>query len=122
MPSSSGQNAQWYHFTAAGDHQQVGGLSMIGCLLSAATADFVNIGLCVTFDVAILYFMGIKSLLYLALGSLMGGGLHPMAGHLIAEHYMFLKVCLILPRLVDVSPYRTEQFLWRALLLLWLYF
>lgn len=55
------------------------------------TADFVNIGLCVTFDVAILYFMGIKSLLYLALGSLMGGGLHPMAGHLIAEHYMFLK-------------------------------
>ena len=59
---------------------------------AVATADFVNIGLCVTFDVTILYFLGIKSLLYLALGSLMGGGLHPMAGHLIAEHYMFLKV------------------------------
>ncbi len=58
----------------------------------AATADFVNIGLCVTFDAAILYCFGIKSLLYLALGSLLGGGLHPMAGHLIAEHYMFLKV------------------------------
>ena len=29
-------------------------------------------------------FLGIKSLVYLLAGSLLGGGLHPMAGHLIA--------------------------------------
>ena len=35
-------------------------------------------------DVGVLYFLGIKSLVYLLAGSLLGGGLHPMAGHLIA--------------------------------------
>ena len=44
--------------------------------------------------------MGFKSLMYLLIGVVLGGGLHPMAGHLIAEHYMFLKVsqhhCLVL--------------------------
>ena len=77
----------------AEQHCHGGVLSDTDAMLSfAATADYVNIGLVVAFDAVILYFCGIKSLLYLALGSLMGGGLHPMAGHLIAEHYMFLKV------------------------------
>ncbi|KAK9818336.1 hypothetical protein WJX72_010818 [[Myrmecia] bisecta] len=57
----------------------------------AGLADLVNIVLVVGFDVSVLYFWGIKSLVYLFLGSILGGGLHPMAGHLIAEHYMFLK-------------------------------
>jgi hypothetical protein len=35
-------------------------------------------------DAGVLYFWGIKSLVYLLAGSLLGGGLHPMAGHLIA--------------------------------------
>ena len=44
-----------------------------------------------TVDAAVLYFWGIKSLAYLLAGSLLGGGIHPMAGHLLAEHYMFAK-------------------------------
>lgn len=52
----------------------------------------VNVALVVGFDAGILYFMGFKSLMYLLIGVVLGGGLHPMAGHLIAEHYMFLKV------------------------------
>lgn len=42
-------------------------------------------------DVYVLYFWGVKSLVYLLAGSLLGGGLHPLAGHLMAEHYMFMK-------------------------------
>ena len=57
----------------------------------------VNLVLVLGFDAAVLYFWGAKALLYLVLGSLMGGGLHPMAGHLIAEHYMFCKVRGVLP-------------------------
>ena len=66
----------------------------------AGVADLVNIAVVIGFDLALLYFWGVKSVAYLLLGSLMGGGLHPIAGHLIAEHYMFLKVpALVLERL-----------------------
>ena len=44
------------------------------------------------FDAVMLYTCGWKALAYLLIGTVMGGGLHPMAGHLIAEHYMFAKV------------------------------
>ena len=60
--------------------------------IHAGTADVVNVALVVGFDAGILYFMGFKALMYLLVGVVLGGGLHPMAGHLIAEHYMFLKV------------------------------
>ncbi|KAI7840390.1 hypothetical protein COHA_005891 [Chlorella ohadii] len=53
--------------------------------------DFVNWAMVIGVDVAVLYFWGVKSLVYLLAGSLLGGGLHPMAGHLIAEHYMFCR-------------------------------
>jgi sphingolipid delta-4 desaturase len=56
-----------------------------------ATADVVNAVVVLAFDAAVLYTCGLKSLLYLAFGSWWGGGLHPMAGHLIAEHYSFYK-------------------------------
>ena len=58
----------------------------------AGLADLVNIAAVVVFDVFVLYFWGIKSLAYLFCGNILGGGLHPMAGHLIAEHYTFAKV------------------------------
>ncbi len=58
----------------------------------ADQADFLLLGLVLGFDAAVVYFWGVKAIMYLLLGSLLGGGLHPMAGHLIAEHYMFLKV------------------------------
>ena len=52
----------------------------------------VNIAVVLGFDAAVLYFCGFKALIYLLLGTVMGGGMHPMAGHLISEHYMFIKV------------------------------
>ena len=42
------------------------------------------------FDVAIAYFFGWKSLFYLLMGSIMGGSLHPISGHFIAEHFEFI--------------------------------
>ncbi|XP_010339212.1 sphingolipid delta(4)-desaturase DES1 [Saimiri boliviensis] len=45
----------------------------------------------VTFNILIYYFLGIKSLVYMLAASLLGLGLHPISGHFIAEHYMFLK-------------------------------
>jgi len=58
----------------------------------AGAADLVNLAVVLGFDAAVLYLAGAKALAYLLLGTLLGGGLHPMAGHLIAEHYMFLTV------------------------------
>jgi sphingolipid delta-4 desaturase len=45
----------------------------------------------IVFDYAIFHFFGIKSLCYMWLGLLLGLGLHPIAGHFIAEHYVFIK-------------------------------
>jgi len=55
------------------------------------SGDVVNWGLVMSCNAAILYFWGLKSLVYLFAGSILGGGLHPLAGHLIAEHYQFEK-------------------------------
>jgi sphingolipid delta-4 desaturase len=54
-------------------------------------ADLVNIAVVLAFDAAVVYTCGFKSIIYLLLGTVFGGGLHPMAGHLISEHYMFVK-------------------------------
>lgn len=45
----------------------------------------------VAFDACLLYFAGVKALAYLLLATFLGGGMHPIAGHFIAEHYVFLK-------------------------------
>jgi len=51
----------------------------------------VNAAVQVVFDAAVLLLLGPKALFYLVAGTLLGMGLHPMAGHFIAEHYTFLK-------------------------------
>lgn len=43
------------------------------------------------FNVTIFALWGIKAIVYLLASSLLGLGLHPISGHFVAEHYMFLK-------------------------------
>jgi len=50
--------------------------------------EFINLACTVVFDLAIVYIWGLKELLYLVAGTLFGMGLHPVAGHFIAEHYV----------------------------------
>jgi len=44
-----------------------------------------------SFDFFILFNFGMPALGYLLLSSLLGSGMHPVAGHFIAEHYVFVK-------------------------------
>jgi len=53
--------------------------------------ELVNAIVVLGFDAILLYAWGIKALLYCVCGTLLGMGLHPMAGHFIAEHYTFSK-------------------------------
>ena len=53
--------------------------------------DVVNVLVQLAFDVVVLYSMGYRSLLYLASGTFLALGFHPVAGHFISEHYMFKK-------------------------------
>ena len=47
----------------------------------------INFAVVLSFDLLVLCTLGVKSLAYLGLGTLLGLGLHPAAGHFIAEHY-----------------------------------
>jgi len=44
-----------------------------------------------TFDAAVYHFWGLKALLYLVLSTLLGMGLHVMAGHFVAEHAAMVR-------------------------------
>jgi sphingolipid delta-4 desaturase len=44
-------------------------------------------------DLTIYYFLGPKALAYLVCGTFLGMGLHPTAGHFVAEHYTFEPGC-----------------------------
>ncbi|PKA60152.1 sphingolipid delta-4 desaturase [Apostasia shenzhenica] len=51
--------------------------------------EFINLVIQVLLDASMVYFHGWKSLAYLILSTFVGGGMHPMAGHFISEHYIF---------------------------------
>eukprot|EP01103_Thecamoeba_quadrilineata_P020475 TRINITY_DN8802_c0_g1_i1.p1 TRINITY_DN8802_c0_g1~~TRINITY_DN8802_c0_g1_i1.p1 ORF type:complete len:321 (-),score=41.89 TRINITY_DN8802_c0_g1_i1:171-1133(-) len=53
--------------------------------------ELINIIHIVTTDTILFYFFGYKAVVYLVASTLLGLGLHPVAGHFIAEHYMFVK-------------------------------
>ncbi|KAI0389596.1 fatty acid desaturase-domain-containing protein [Xylariaceae sp. FL0594] len=53
----------------------------------------LNVVAQVSFDVALVKFLaGPQALLYLLLSSFLAGSLHPLAGHFIAEHYVYSTV------------------------------
>ncbi|CAM8991546.1 unnamed protein product [Rhodiola kirilowii] len=51
--------------------------------------EFINFTVQIGLDVAMVYFWGWRSFMYLILSTFAGGGMHPMAGHFISEHYVF---------------------------------
>ncbi|EOY09822.1 Fatty acid desaturase family protein [Theobroma cacao] len=51
--------------------------------------EFINLFIQIALDATLIYFWGWKPLAYLILSTFVGGGMHPMAGHFIAEHYVF---------------------------------
>jgi sphingolipid 4-desaturase/C4-monooxygenase len=51
--------------------------------------DCLNLVTQVGFDFAFVYLAGPRAMLYLLLSVFLGGGLHPIAGHFISEHYVF---------------------------------
>lgn len=53
--------------------------------------EFLNLLVQAGFDAVVVYFFGWQVLWYMIVGTLIAMGLHPVAGHFIAEHYMFAK-------------------------------
>ncbi|XP_045121243.1 sphingolipid delta(4)-desaturase DES1-like [Portunus trituberculatus] len=53
--------------------------------------EIVNNIIQLTCNFLVFYYFGGKGIFYLAGGSLLAMGLHPVAGHFISEHYMFHK-------------------------------
>jgi sphingolipid 4-desaturase/C4-monooxygenase len=46
--------------------------------------EVVNLLIEFAFDAAVFYFLGLKSLIYLFFGTILGLGLHPISGHFIS--------------------------------------
>nr|KAG5688369.1 hypothetical protein BaRGS_032937 [Batillaria attramentaria] len=53
--------------------------------------EVINMVIQFSFDYAIWYYFGGKALVYLVSGTFLAMGIHPMSGHFISEHYMFVK-------------------------------
>ncbi|GAB4831203.1 hypothetical protein Ancab_005213 [Ancistrocladus abbreviatus] len=51
--------------------------------------EFTNLVIQLALDAAVVYFCGWRSFAYLIASTFVGGGMHPMAGHFISEHYVF---------------------------------
>eukprot|EP00030_Apusomonadida_sp_AF-17_P007453 a841351_819.p1 GENE.a841351_819~~a841351_819.p1 ORF type:complete len:346 (-),score=123.49 a841351_819:37-1041(-) len=55
----------------------------------ASGLELANWVVCLSFDTGVVMLLGWRSLAYFALSDLFGLGMHPVAGHFIAEHYVF---------------------------------
>eukprot|EP00004_Rigifila_ramosa_P022983 TRINITY_DN638_c0_g1_i1.p2 TRINITY_DN638_c0_g1~~TRINITY_DN638_c0_g1_i1.p2 ORF type:complete len:366 (-),score=94.93 TRINITY_DN638_c0_g1_i1:49-1044(-) len=55
----------------------------------AGAGEILNWIVVLAFDASLVYFYGWKPLVYLLLCNLIGHGVHPVAGHFIAEHFIF---------------------------------
>ena len=53
--------------------------------------EVTNATIQISFDLLIYYTLGFNSIFYLIAGTLLGLGFHPISGHFIAEHYVFIK-------------------------------
>lgn len=53
--------------------------------------EIINMVLQFSVDALVVHYWGGKSLVFMIASSLLGMGLHPVAGHFISEHYMFAK-------------------------------
>lgn len=53
--------------------------------------EFLNIAAIIAFDGTIYYFFGLGGVCYLVFGTLLGMGVHPVAGHFISEHYVMAE-------------------------------
>ena len=53
--------------------------------------EVTNIAIQFSFDCFVLAVCGTKSMVYLLGGTFLAMGIHPMSGHFISEHYMFVK-------------------------------
>ncbi|UJR27148.1 hypothetical protein I4U23_008447 [Adineta vaga] len=53
--------------------------------------EVVNLIIEFIFDGLVMYFLGRKSIVYLFFGTVLGLGLHPISGHFISEHYIFVE-------------------------------
>jgi len=53
------------------------------------SADLLNYLIVICSDALLVYLCGWRALVYLISSTLLGMGLHPVAGHFIAEHYVF---------------------------------
>ena len=71
-----------------------------------------NLAAQVAFDLLVVRVGGTRGLAYIVLGTLLGMGLHPMAGHFIAEHYTFLKSAsnMVPGREGDTAPQETFSY------------
>lgn len=49
---------------------------------------WLNWAVQVTFDLSLIYFFGLKVILYLLLSTFFAASIHPTAGHFLAEHYV----------------------------------
>jgi len=64
---------------------------MLECPKPMRPMEWINLAVTVMFDLWFAYKFGLKAVVYNLLSLVLGMGLHPVAGHFIAEHYQFFK-------------------------------